>query len=139
MHYLFPLIATSRDGDTVLLYGIEAFHAFVAGRHVGERFSTWTRSYSYVLHRYVTVERRNDWIVRDDRGRVVLPDAFADGRPVRWHHSSQGRYAYRNGPVPGIRHSYSRISHGARKRHGGRGVAARIAAFSSGAVDPHEE
>ena len=139
MHHIFPLIATSRDGDTVLIHGIDAFHAFVAGRHVGERFFMWTRSYSHVLGRYVLVERRNDWIVRDDRGRVVLPDTFRDDRPVRWHRSVPGQHAYRDGPVPGIRHSYRRVSHGARKRHGGRGVAARIQAFNSGAIDPHEE
>ena len=139
MKYLFPLVATSRDGETVLLYDVVAFRTFVKGRHIGERFSSWTRAYNRFLRTYEWVERRTGWIVRDDRGRTVLPDSFDAPSSINWkkrYRNRRGDFEFRNGPVPGILRwpKRGRPSQAARKRHGGRGVAARIAAFHSGPV-----
>jgi hypothetical protein len=134
MKYLFPLTALSRDGETRLVYGVEAFREFARGRLIGERFSAWTLAYSRFLRAYEWIEKPNDWIVRDDRGRVVLAHAFDPTPSTNWkkrYRSRRGDFEHRNGPVPGLRGGYRRLSQGARKRHGGRGVAARIQAFHS--------
>ncbi len=143
MRYLFPLIATSRDGESVLLYDVAEFRAFSKGRDIGERFSVWARAYDRIMLTYRWVEHRRDWIVRDDRGRVVLPGCFDEG-PVDWrkrYRNRRGDFEFRRGPVPGLRlgFGYGRPSQAARKRHGGRGVAARNAAFNSGPVDTGPE
>jgi len=140
MKYLFPLIATSRDGESVLIQDVAAFRAFVRGRDIGERFSSWTRAYDRILGTYHWVERRLGWIVRDDRGRVVLPDSMDEPCSANWRkrcRNRRGDFEHRCGPVPGLRlgRGYGRPSQAARKRHGGRGVAARNAEFNSGPID----
>jgi hypothetical protein len=140
MKYLFPLIATSRDGESVLLRDATEFRAFVRGRDVGERFSSWTRAYDRVLGTYRWVERQTGWIVRDDRGLVVLPDSLDEPRSVNWrkrYRNRRGDFEHRSGPVPGLRlgRGCGRPSQAARKRHGGRGVAARNAEFNAGPID----
>lgn len=135
MHHLFPLVATSRWGETQLIYDVDEFFAFTRTRRIDRNFTNWTLQYDWRLKRHEWLEVRNDWIIRDDRGRVIVQTTF--GSPPHasrtpYHGTRAGRFEHRNGPVPGLLSNVGRrMSHGARKRHGGRGVAARIAAFNA--------
>lgn len=140
MNYLFPLIATSRQGESVLLRDVAEFKAFVRGRDVGERFSGWTRTFDPVLSRYGWSERHVGWIVRDDRGSVLLPESIDSPSSANWRkqkRNRRGAFEFRCGPVPGIRpgRRHGRPSQAARKRRGGHGVAARNVAFNAGRIE----
>ena len=138
MHYLYPLVATSRTGETRLLYTREAYYAFLSNKVIGERFTRSIRKFNHWTRVYEWLDVEVDWILRDDRGRVVDPDPL-DRRPDWFRFRRAAEFEHRNGPVPGLHGHYRRCSQAARKRHGGRGVAARIAAFHSGrAVDELE-
>lgn len=140
MRYLFPLVATSRLGETVLLYTVDEFRAFVRGKRIGDHLAWWGSEYDSETRTFHVVRRTGDWILRDDAGRAVPPAAF---EPVVSQNCRKrrfrrlGEFEHRAGPVPGIRRHWRRKSEGARKRHGGRGVAARTAQNHGG--DPWDE
>lgn len=117
MIYLFPVIATHRDGDTVLLYSVAEIISFVKGKFVGTEWFrdkplyTWTRDPDY-----------NDWILRDDRGRPVdhrefIPSSSDWRRRAR---KRRGNFNFRDGPVPGCGgwHKCTKFR-APRKAHGG--------------------
>lgn len=134
MKYLFPLVATSRHGDTELIYDVDEFHVFTANRRIDQNFTSWTHQYNRFTRLYEWLEIANDWIVRDDRGRVIVQTTFGIPPMKDWsrlHRNRRGDFEYRSGPVPGLcRVRGRRASQACRKRHGGRGVAARIRAFN---------
>lgn len=135
MHYLFPLIAISREGSTIILPDVDAFRAFSKGRVIGERFNAVERVWDWRTHSYVKRDITYEWIVRDDKGRVILRDSFGPEPQLHWRdlpHNRWRAFEYRNGPVPGVRRGWKRRSAAARKRHGGRGVAARNRLFHTG-------
>lgn len=135
MHYLFPLVATSRWGETELIHDVDGFFAFTRTRRIDQKFTSWIHQYDWRRRTYEWLEIRNDWIIRDDRGRVIVQTTFGSPPHVArtpYHGTRAGRFEHRNGPVPGLLSNVGRrTSHGARKRHGGRGVAARIKAFNA--------
>lgn len=140
MKYLFPLTAIHIDGHTLVIDTVEGFNDFARRNNIGERhrfrdfvYDRMTRSYDYR-------ECTNDWIVRDDAGRVVLMHTFTPLRSTNWKkrcRNRRGNFDFRDGPVPGVRRGWKRKSMTPRKRHGGRGVAARIALLHS--QDPWDE
>jgi len=140
MRYLFPLTAVAGDGRTTLIYGVAAFRDFARTHVIGERFAAMARVWDWRTHAYVDRDVSDDWIVRDDRGRVVTGGSFGPHPTVHWRdlpHNRWRRYAFRDGPVPGV-HGMCHQRHDApRKRHGGRGVAARSRLLHSG--DPLRE
>lgn len=140
MRYLFPLTAISGGGSTILIDGVEGFRAFCRGRTIGERFAAMRRVWDWRLNDYVERDLTDCWIVRDDRGRVVLPGVFDEPRSTNWKKRCRNRrrdFDFRDGPVPGVRNRCRQKHDAPRKRHGGRGVVARIGAFHSG--DPRDE
>ncbi len=77
MNYLYPLVAIHISGYTELLYTLEDVRAFI--RKYGQFYEKHKYWYSRYLGydqypRYESVEAYHDWIVRDDRGRVVKYD-----------------------------------------------------------------
>lgn len=127
MVYLFPVIASNRGGDTVLLYSVSEVLAFVKGKFVGTHWFrdkplySWSRDPDY-----------NDWILRDDRGRPVDYREFIPARPN--YKNRRHNHTYRDGPIQhgwagnhGPRHRCGKI-HPGRKQNGGRGVLARAEA-----------
>lgn len=134
MPYLYPLIATSWTGETVLLPDAAAAGAFIRGKTIGDHFGWIDAGFSRILGTWQTLWRPIEWILRDDGGRVVSPGDLPAPAPCP---RRPGSFEHRNGPVPGLRHRPGRTSAATRKRHGGRGVAARIAAFHTG--DPLRE
>lgn len=135
MRYLFPLTAISGGGSTLLLHDVEGFRAFCRGRVIGERFAAMRRVWDWRIRDYVERDVTDCWIVRDDRGRVVLPTVFDEPVSVNWKKRCRNRrrdFDHRDGPVPGLNRRRWGTHDAPRKRHGGRGVAARIEAFHSG-------
>ena len=135
MKYLFPLVATSRWGDTELIYDVGEFHAFVETRRVDQNFTSWTHHYNRFTRRFEWLEVPNDWIIRDDKGRTIVQTTFGIDPSQDWsriRRKRRGDFEHRSGPVPGlIGRRGRRASQACRKRHGGRGVAARIRAFNA--------
>src|SRR6478735_5906286 len=86
MEYLYPINAIYKDGKTVeLLYDEDAVKRFRVGKKsIGDHRQN--AAYDYRQHRYVY--SINDWILRDDRGRVVKIDDFNIVYP-------SGRYSWR--------------------------------------------
>lgn len=140
MRYLFPLTAISGGGVTTLIQNVAAFHDFVRGRLVGERFADMARVWNWRLRDYVERDLADAWIVRDDRGRTIGANSFGPSPTVHWRDLPRNRwrqFTFRDGPVPGV-HGYCHQRHDApRKRHGGRGVEARNRLLHSG--DPLRE
>ena len=139
---LLPIVATSWTGESRLFYDLDAFSEFARANRgrIEEHFLNWMSRYDRLTGNYVRVARVADWIVRDDRGRFVDPARFQptlDEHYAAMARRRRGDFVHRDGPVPGVRRGWKRPSQAARKRHGGRGVAARIAAFHVG--DPMEE
>lgn len=114
MIYLFPVIATHRDGNTVLLYSVREVVDFVKGKLVGRY---WHRdTLDWWNPRYM--DDHNDWILRDDRGRHVDHREFIPARR-NWK-NRKGKHEFRNGPVPfGYRFRGCVKFKALRKRHGG--------------------
>lgn len=138
MKYLFPLTAIHHDGHTVMVYTVEAFRNLKGSIGIRHRYTEYV--YNRVTRSYGYEARLNDWIVRDDAGRVILPGAFDQPPSANWkkHRRNRcGNFDFRDGPVPGVRRHWRRASAGARKRHGGRGVTIRNATFHSS--DPMHE
>jgi hypothetical protein len=92
MIYLFPIIATNRDGDTVLLYTVAEVLSFTKGKFVGTEWIrdkplySWTRDPDY-----------NEWILRDDRGRPVDYREFIPARPN--YKNRRYNHTFRDGPI----------------------------------------
>lgn len=140
MHYQFPLTAISGGSKTILINNIAEFHAFAKGRVIGYNFTMLSRVWDARARCYVDRDVTDTWIIRDDCGRVVLADAFGRAPQIDWRNHPKYRWCqfdYRDGPVPGICRGRRRKQVGNRKRHGGRGVAARIRFLHSG--DPRLE
>jgi hypothetical protein len=77
MQYLYPVNAVHKDGKTVvLLYNESAVKSFCRSNRVGTYRKSTTRKYNYLVKSYEYVEVVNDWILRDDRGRMVDITAF---------------------------------------------------------------
>lgn len=128
MQYLFPLTAIHIGGTTVVIDTVEGFKAFGRRREIGVRHRVATTVYNHVTMRRERREIVHDWIVRDDRGRVILATTFDPAPSANWKkqcRNRRGEFDHRSGPVPGLRHHWKRRSQAARKAHGGRGVAAR--------------
>ncbi len=124
MIYTYPLIALNREGETRLFYDAETFCAFAHDRSNGrvggywlEYYSGWgerTRLVPAAAAEVYTYQRPdiNDWIVRDDRGRVVDIRDFP--RPRYRPYWAYGRYrdqrvaAERGLPIPGSGHRRGR-------------------------------
>lgn len=71
MKILFPVIATHRDGDTVLLYDLMELSSFVRGRRVGSNwFGIPSTRFGIPTYRALEVVQY-DWILRDDAGRPI--------------------------------------------------------------------
>lgn len=140
MRYLFPLVATSRLGDTILLASPDEVRVFVRGRRIDDHLSWWGSEYDRDTRTFRTVRRTGEWILRDDAGLPVPPAAFEPVPGANWRKrrfKRRGDFEHRNGPVPHVRPRYRRKSAAARKRHGGRGVAIRTALLHAG--DPWSE
>ena len=120
MEYLYPLIATDRDGKTELFYDADSFREFALHRcaKVGGRWAVTEYRWSN------TVVVENDWIVRDDRGRPVDIDDFR----VTKYYYRHNKYNFRDGPVENIGHNRAGWKQNATaKKNGGSGASARRA------------
>ena len=140
MRHLFPLTAISGGGETRIIPDVDAFRVFADGRLIGERFAVMRLVWDHRTLDYVARDLADAWIVRDDRGRVVLADAFEVPRSGNWkkrRRNRRGDFDFRDGPVPGLLRRRWGTHDAPRKRHGGRGVAARILTFHSG--DPRDD
>ena len=73
MNYLYPLNAIDTEGRVILLYTVDAVYDFIKknGRFYDRRYY---RFYNY--RNYVSEKRVSEWIVRDDRGRIVKYEDF---------------------------------------------------------------
>lgn len=114
MKYLFPLVATHRNGDSALLYSVAEYLAFHNSK-VGDEWITYDTALWY---RRDYINTQNDWIVRDDRGHPVKCEDFPRVRHYYWRR--EPTHTFRDGPVPNIRHSRAgwKINHTAKKNGG---------------------
>jgi len=122
MKYTFPIIAINRDNTTRMFYNGQDLLDFVNstkltkwGRApVGETWTYWEYSWC----RYTSEPKKNEWILRDDRGRSVDYTVFVPATPDWRNH--KGNFEYRNGPVPGRTHSSGgwKMNHTAKKNSG---------------------
>lgn len=140
MRHLFPLTAISGGGETRVIEDVDAFRAFAKGRVIGVRFALMRRTWDWRTYAYVDNDVTDEWIVRDDAGRVVLATTFDVPPAGNWRkrlRNRRGDFDFRDGPVPGLIRRRWGTHDAPRERHGGRGVAARTEAFHSG--DPRLE
>lgn len=73
MDYLYPLNAIHCDGRVELLYTVEEVHNFIKRvKHFREHHV----EYYYVRGYWDKTPQFNEWVVRDDRGRVVKYNDF---------------------------------------------------------------
>lgn len=127
MDYQFPLVATNRDGKTRIFYDADTFRAFAFNRQVnGNVGGYWIERYEYTLKnerrlaRIYTLEgmrlwnkpTQNDWIVRDNAGRVVDKEVFKTSLRTNFNSGSKwdrmfrrreievARAVERGGPIP---------------------------------------
>ena len=122
MEYLYPLNAIHIDGEVLLLYTYDEVKNF-ARKH-----GKWSEShvdyyYNFVFHRFVR-ERRNIWIVRDDRGRKVnYDDIIYNDAPWQYYNRRRAairKVAQRGLPIPGTgcHRAGWKMNHTAKKNSG---------------------
>lgn len=146
MEYLYPINLINRQGKVVLAYTVDEVLDFVDANGWFQKewmttFYLWDFDFGFNRHPSRPYIRRgesytNEWIARDDRGRVVdpldfTPRARSSSRWVARYERRQKeiRNAAANGlPIPGV-HRYSRHRSYVRKPNGGRGVRARAASL----------
>jgi len=118
MEYLYPLIATDRDGNTKLFYDADSFRKFVNTRNIGDSFVTYDL---YNVQQLIV----NDYIVRDDLGRKINLEDFY----VHYvYHRKFLKYTHRDGPVPKIGHNIVGYKQNApAKKNGGNGQRSKQA------------
>jgi hypothetical protein len=128
MDYLFPITAINRGGETRIFYDAEALWAFIRDRNNGNVGGYWTESYGWRFNdrpralikvcdnadsRFWTDIYRNDWILRDDRGRAVdkerIPAPPFQSKSkwlARWNqrYGGKDRAAELGLPIPGTGH-----------------------------------
>ena len=94
MKFLFPLVATHIDGRTILYYSLDDLRGHIKkyGKfHQHRTYSEMSREYDTSgKYAYVFVQKYNDWVVRDDRGRVVTVNDLpkVKQRYYHWRRSS---------------------------------------------------
>jgi len=120
MEYLYPLVATHRNGNTELLYSFDAVQQFI--KKYG-RFHEYHKHSFYDFRSHGFITSYYDWIVRDDRGRKVTCDEFiTNGYGVRWHkrQAELRHYAELGLPIPrtGCRKAGYKMNHPAKKNSG---------------------
>lgn len=99
-NYLYPLIAVHKDGGSnIVLYTHEDVENFI--RKYG-RFYDRHKYWIYDWKQFRSNVCYNDWIVRDNAGRVVFYEDF----PIRYKytsfHNKEARAAAEKGlPIPG--------------------------------------
>ena len=119
MKYLFPLVATNRDGQTRIFNDAASFRAFAFDRTNGGVGAYWmeardffgNRRQLFRIYEESTIRERwyrsgvkNTWIVRDDRGRPVDKDEFIvkDTRRYSYRWTEERQKAAEQGlPIPG--------------------------------------
>lgn len=130
MNYLYPIVLTSRDGETKLIYSADEFRSFAFNRKNGgvgtyfDEYTDWHNRYSrWIEGVYFNKYRscfENRWIARDDRGRKVDCRDFELGPDRnRYRRVGSNNFEFRNGPVPFVRHSKPwKMNHTAKKNSG---------------------
>lgn len=119
MKYLFPLVATNRDGKTRIFNDADSFRKFAFDRTNGGVGAYWMEARDFFgkttnlfrIHHESTIRDRwyrsavkNAWIVRDDRGRPVDKNEFIvqDNRSYNYRWSEERQQAADLGlPIPG--------------------------------------
>lgn len=138
MEYQFPLTAINANGETRIFNDADSFRKFAFDRANGGVGAYWMEAYQHFgsvrlirLYQESTIRERwypsaakNNWIVRDNRGRVVdkqdfyIPYVWPYG--YRW--TAERQKAAENGlPIPGTGkrrwHRKSSTHHGRNGAH----------------------
>lgn len=139
MNYQFPLVATNRGGDTRLFYDADSFRAFAYDRSNGGVGGYWLEAYITFnsgkrrlerLHSRDTISwwsgsAENNWIVRDNAGRVVDKEHFKVSYSWTFPRWERARRAAEQGlPIPGTGHCrrYKHSRQGAWTKNGKNGA-----------------
>jgi len=123
-NFLFPLNAIHRDGTVILLYTLDDVFGFVKkyGRFYNHHVDTYWYFDSY--GRYCEAKTPNNWILRDDRGRVVKYDdiPFPSRSYSYWNERNAKirKLAEKGLPIPytACRKAGRKINHTAKKNSG---------------------
>lgn len=100
MKYLYPILAVNLSGKTQLFYSFEEVRNFCHKNKVG---LYWEPAPFCGSSRLYAGTVANEWILRDDCGRLAKPEDFIESREEwhkRWKKNRRGKHEYRNGPVP---------------------------------------
>lgn len=131
-NYLFPLNAIHKDGTVILLYTLDEVYDFINkyGKFHDYRTSTKSTSeyyYDHTLgglrHKYSWKTTENDWIVRDDRGKIVKYDDIPSSHGKYYYYSSRlaeiRKIAEKGLPIPHTgRRRWKKMNHTAKKNSG---------------------
>lgn len=120
MKYLYPLNAIHIDGDVILLYTKEEVDKFIRkhgswnDNHIDHIFNWSTRSNEEIHH---------NWIVRDDRGRIVDVEDFVERYTWKYYNERRKKIraiAEKGLPIPGTGTSKAgyKQNHPAKKNSG---------------------
>lgn len=137
--YAWPLIAIRFDGHTIPLMDVAAVRAFEASiRRANESWGDKHRHTFQCHHPFAhQIQTYYHWVIRDDLGRTVTPDAFYDAyvspRPA-WYarrHAAARAAAEKGLPIPGTGCAKAgwKINHTA-KKNSGRGHRSRNRALA---------
>ena len=123
MEYLYPLIAINISGKTIMLYSHADVLSFIKkhGRFYEHHTYWWTR---YVIGGLISTKETHEWIVRDDRGRIVkYDDVGFSYKPYELWNKNNAKIraiADRGLPIPGTGCSKAgwKMNHPAKKNSG---------------------
>lgn len=119
MNYLYPLNAISPEGRVILLYTVDAVYDFIKKNG---RFHEHRYYWIYDFGNYVNKKHVSEWIIRDDRGRIVKYEDF----PINYEKYYNRRrkeireIAAKGLPIPGTGCSKAgyKMNHTAKKNSG---------------------
>lgn len=131
--FLFPLIAHHLHGEVRILDTIADFELFSRHHKVSEKH-IFHSCYIDPEGAFIRTAYANEWVVRDELGRIVRQGEFDLPGSDNWRkrlRNRRGNFEFRFDPVPN-RGRCKRHRHSApRKKNGGAGVRARITAHHS--------
>lgn len=131
MQYLYPINAIYKDSKTVILLNDEEAVKHFIGQHntwrkknVNEYRKSIDAKYIYAgraMPRYEYITHIYDWILRDDRGRVVVLKDFEEVRVSYWRHRDEAiQNAMKKGlPIPHTGKRKWHRHHAPYKKNGG--------------------